>query len=177
MDLQPELFSLCDDGETGTLYITTTENRGCYVVIKDGQVISLSFGREGGDSFMRGFVQMNVKNFSFKQGLILPMSGKASISSSQDFLDILGYQMYKPRNEPSHTMDSNISQSGALVYRGASNELETDKELSFPENGGKSHAKVTHEAIPEHIRQEIEFEARLKEQNNFGWKTRPLAGT
>lgn len=159
MDLQPELFSLCDNGETGTLYITTTANRGCYVVIKDGQVISLSFGREGGDSFMRGFINMSVKNFSFKQGLILPMSEKASISSSQDFLDILGYQMHNPKYEQEYTLDV----------------IETEEDSPFPIDGKKSHLKITQEAIPEHIRQEIEFEAARKANNNFGWKTRPLA--
>ena len=40
LGLYSRIFALCEEGETGTLYITTVDNRGCYIVIVKGKIIA-----------------------------------------------------------------------------------------------------------------------------------------
>lgn len=99
-DLYRILFHLCDKRDSGTLFIITMENKGCYITIENGKVISLSSGKQQGDHFIKEFKLLNLKSFSFKQDLMIPISEKSKITSSRLFLITLDYKTTKEHDLP-----------------------------------------------------------------------------
>lgn len=114
-ELLSDLFLHCKKKETGTLFITSSENRSCQVVLKAGEILSMCFGTMMGNEVANSIHKMRVERFSFKKGLVLPMPDQAIVTLSSKILQAFGYQ--KSENSQDSTSPVEIKKQ-VKMYRG-----------------------------------------------------------
>jgi len=113
------LANLCHATETGTFFITTTDNKACHIIIENGRITALSFGRERGEQVVSELPFMKIERFSFQQQVKMPLSSRAYIDDSQNILEQLGL----------HLNQNDLgAESRKRVYRG----VEIDDEKVIP---------------------------------------------
>lgn len=103
------LANACHASETGTFFITTTDNKACHIIIENGRITALSFGRERGEQVASELPFMKIERFSFKQQVKMPLSSRAYIEDSHNILEQLGLHLNQHDTE---------AESRKRVYRG-----------------------------------------------------------
>ncbi|MBD3633542.1 MAG: hypothetical protein HUJ23_01370 [Methylophaga sp.] len=116
-DVLNQLAQLCHQAETGTFFITTTDNKACHILLENGRINALSFGRERGKAVITTLPFIKVERFSFQQNVIMPLPSKAYVDDRENLLASLGLH---------HAELS--STSGKRMYRGA----EVDTKRTIP---------------------------------------------
>jgi hypothetical protein len=106
------ICQLCSARETGTIFITTTENRACHLVMEQGRVIALSYGRYRGEQVVEMLAEMPIANFSFKQGIKMPLAGRSFVDDNFNVVEVLGFAA----ND--ETPESEKMTESKRVYRG-----------------------------------------------------------
>lgn len=128
-DVLKQLASLCHQAETGTFFITTTDNKACHILIEKGRVTALSYGRERGMQVIAGLPFIKIERFSFRQDINMPMPARAFVADSVNVLASLGL----------HHRDQK-SISGKRMYRGT--EVESEKAIpSVKKSSGEAMKK------------------------------------
>jgi len=113
------LANFCHASETGTFFITTTDNKACHIIIENGRITALSYGRFRGEEVVSELPFMKIEGFSFKQQVKMPLSSRAFVSESHNLLEQLGL----------HLNQNDIgSESRKRVYRG----VEIQDEIAIP---------------------------------------------
>ena len=102
-----QLATLCHAAETGTFFITTTDNKACHIILDTGRIEALSFGRHRGQNVIHELPFMKIERFSFKQQVKMPLASSAFVDEAVNVLESLGL----------HHRDSQ-SQSAKRMYRG-----------------------------------------------------------
>lgn len=118
-----QLATLCHASETGTFFITTTDNKACHILLDSGRITALSYGLHRGQKVIPELPFIKIERFSFQQQVKMPLSSRAYIEQDVDVLSSLGLQ---------HTDKENAS--GKRMYRGA--EIETKRELPTLKKAG-----------------------------------------
>ncbi len=104
-----ELFSICENKNTGTFFVVSEDNTSCQVVIESGQISKCTFGTKKGFEALSALKHINTEKFSFSSNLLLPMDATANIEYSEDALALLGYANYlKTTETDSFGNDSSI---------------------------------------------------------------------
>lgn len=98
--------------ETGTLFITTSENRACHMILEQGRVTALSYGRHRGEQVVGLLTAMPVERFSFKQGTKMPLAGRSFVDESYDAIAVLGL------DEAAEEAPETVAVRPKRVYRG-----------------------------------------------------------
>jgi hypothetical protein len=114
-----QLANLCHATETGTFFITTTENKACHIIIDKGRITALSYGRDRGEKVVSALPFMKIERFSFKQQVKMPLSSRAFVEESQNILQQLGLHLSQLES---------ASTSKKRVYRG----VEIEEEIKVP---------------------------------------------
>lgn len=112
------LANLCHASETGTFFITTTDNKACHILLDNGRITALSYGRERGENVASELPFMKFERFSFKSQVIMPLSSRAFIDDSNNILELLGLHL---------NQSDAVSESRKRVYRGV--EIEDEKTI------------------------------------------------
>jgi len=110
------LANLCHDTETGTFFITTTDNKACHIIIENGRITALSYGRERGEQVVSELPFMKIERFSFKQQVKMPLTSRAYIDESHNILEQLGLHL---------NQQNSGAESRKRVYRGV--EIEDER--------------------------------------------------
>ena len=84
------LASLCHAQETGTFFITTTENKACHIILETGRITALSYVPQRGHDVIPQLPFMKVERFSFQQRIKMPLASKAFLDDSVNVLESLG---------------------------------------------------------------------------------------
>lgn len=103
------LANLCHATETGTFFITTTDNKACHIILDSGRITALSYGKERGEQVASALPFMKIERFSFKQQVKMPLASRAYIDESYNILEQLGLHL--------NQRDTG-SESRKRVYRG-----------------------------------------------------------
>lgn len=93
--LTNNLFKQCEDGKTGTVYISTKNNKSCHIAITDGQIVASKMGRTKGLQAISEMNRTGIKGASFSEGMQLNYTEESSIESSDTVLKVLGYKQVK----------------------------------------------------------------------------------
>lgn len=109
------IAGLCDAAETGTLFITTGDNRACHVLIEQGRITALSFGPIRGEKVFESLNQTDIARYAFKTGIKMPLPGRAYIDES---VDLRAQLTAKVSTESETTAQAGID--AKKIYRGAS---------------------------------------------------------
>ncbi|MCX4186830.1 hypothetical protein [Methylophaga sp. OBS4] len=83
------IYSLCQAAETGTFFITTTENRACHLIIDNGRITALSYGPLRGEQVVAQLPQIKIERFSFKAKIKMPLAGRSFVEDDYDVLGAL----------------------------------------------------------------------------------------
>jgi len=79
----------CQKGKTGTILISTKNNKACQVVVNDGQISAVVMGRIKGLEAVLEAKKVGVKAESFNERQ-LPYTDDAKISSSDEIMKLIG---------------------------------------------------------------------------------------
>lgn len=119
-----DLYCTCTDKKTGTFFITTAENRACHILIEDGMVSALSYGRLRGKDVVDVLADIDIERYAFKDGTKMPLAGRAFVDDGYDVLLALNLN-------PDST--TNVRTKPKRIYRGQviqDDELSTTKSSS-----------------------------------------------
>lgn len=121
------LAGLCHAAETGTFFITTTDNKACHILLDTGRITALSFGPQRGQTVIAELPFMKIARFSFQQ-LTMPLSRQAFVDKQINVLASLGL----------HHADK-ASASGKRLYRGV--EVENQPQTPTLKKAGSDEAR------------------------------------
>ena len=82
LQLENSLFKYCRSGSTGTVFITTENDRSCQIVLNNGNITAASLGDERGFEAIFELKDTSIKQYSFINGLLFPLSIYADITCS-----------------------------------------------------------------------------------------------
>lgn len=84
------LAELCHAAESGTFFITTTDNKACHILLEQGRITALSYGTQRGESVIHELPFIKVERFSFKHNVNMPLSTRAFVDKELNVLESLG---------------------------------------------------------------------------------------
>jgi len=84
------LADLCHAAETGTFFITTTDNKACHILVEDGRITALSYGSHRGQGVVPELPFIKIERFSFKQNVKMPLNSRSFIDDGVNVLESLG---------------------------------------------------------------------------------------
>ncbi|AFJ01207.1 hypothetical protein Q7C_22 [Methylophaga frappieri] len=109
-----ELFCIilrhCAEGDSGTLFLTTTDNKACHVVFDKGRIVAMSCGTTRGADVADMLPKLTIQACQFNSALQMPLSSRANIAAEQDIFSRLGIRR-QPIDAPQPEMQQR-------VYRG-----------------------------------------------------------
>jgi hypothetical protein len=80
----------CHAAETGTFFITTTDNKACHILVETGRITALSYGAHRGQSVVAELPFIKVERFSFKQNMKMPLTSRSFVDEAVNVLESLG---------------------------------------------------------------------------------------
>ena len=89
--LEINLFSHCEEGKSGMVFISTNDNRACRILIVEGKIIAANLGLFKGFDALKELVKIGIKQVSYKDRMELPYEDEEKIESSDSALQFLGY--------------------------------------------------------------------------------------
>ncbi len=140
-ELLGQIVRLCAEQKSGTLFLTTTENKACHIVFDNGRIIAMAYGTIRGVAVADILPRLPVQASQFNSALRMPLSSKALLNDDSNVFDKLGLRrnaiqaiehtssmrMYRghPLAAPSHGSVSSINESvtekprkAKRIYRG-----------------------------------------------------------
>ena len=91
--LESCLFKNCTDGHTGTILITTKNNKSCQITLSKGEVIAASMSLFKGFDVTKVLLSTGIDRVKFNKNMTFPHADAALISSSDLFLSKLGFDV------------------------------------------------------------------------------------
>lgn len=89
------VINYCENGDTGTLFISTKNNKASQIVIKNGEIIAATMGRIKGFKAIVEVEKVGIKGASFTEKTQMPFSAEAYIECSDTVLKKCGYMPLK----------------------------------------------------------------------------------
>lgn len=111
-DVLKQLASLCHRSENGTFFITTIDNKACHILLEQGRIRALSFGRKRGEDVIAELPFIKIERFSFQHDVRMPLPARAYVETSTNVLAALGLH---------HAETPSVS--GKRMYRGVEFEV------------------------------------------------------
>lgn len=91
------LFKHCNDGDTGIVFIKTTNNKACKIFVTDGDVEAITMGKFSGPEAALELRKVGIEGSSYSERFNLPYAEDDVINSSDTLLKQFGFI---PRNPP-----------------------------------------------------------------------------
>lgn len=126
-ELMEQLVALCRRRSTGTLFIASEDNRAVSFVLKEGDIISCSFGHFRGISAVEQIKQLVAGSCSFSEKIFFSLMEETNLPSTMDILELLGYPCPDLAELESLSHSHKVA---SAVYRGAVVKVEANGESS-----------------------------------------------
>lgn len=85
-----QIVRLCAEQKTGTLFLTTTENKACHIVFDNGRIVAMAYGSIRGVAVADLLPRMQIQASQFNSALTMPLSSKAALENDHSVFDKLG---------------------------------------------------------------------------------------
>ena len=108
------LLTLCNEQKSGTLFLTTADNKACHIIFEQGQIAAMAFGSVKGIAVTRLLPRLIIERTSFNSTLKMPLSGPDSIEEQADIFAALGLR----RQARSENVVSSCHSKTPRMYRG-----------------------------------------------------------
>lgn len=109
-ELLGQIVRLCAEQKSGTLFLTTTENKACHIVFDEGRIIAMAYGSTRGAAVADLLPRLPIQASQFNSALRMPLSSKAMLNDDSSVFDKLGLR----RN----AMQATEQTSSQRMYRG-----------------------------------------------------------
>ena len=109
-ELLGQIVRLCAEQKSGTLFLTTTENKACHIVFDEGRIIAMAYGTIRGVAVAEILPRLPIQASQFNSALRMPLSSKAMLNDDSSVFDKLGLR----RN----AMQASDQTSSQRMYRG-----------------------------------------------------------
>ncbi|OUD13217.1 DUF4388 domain-containing protein [Thioflexithrix psekupsensis] len=110
--LMATLNQLCNQAKTGTFFISTEDNRAVSFVLKNGQIISCSYGHFRGEMALPYMRQIQAGSYAFSEKVFFSLMDEQHLPDTAEIFALLNYQDYTPPMMPSETSEK------TQIYRG-----------------------------------------------------------
>ncbi|MDX1572712.1 MAG: hypothetical protein R3341_01710 [Methylophaga sp.] len=135
-ELFGQIVRLCAEQKSGTLFLTTKENKACHIVFENGRIIAMAYGTVRGVAVADILPRLSLQASQFNSALRMPLSSKSLLNDDSSVFDKLGLRrnamqangqtnsirMYRghPLPAPSHDYDSvtDKPRKAKRIYRG-----------------------------------------------------------
>jgi hypothetical protein len=123
-----QIYTLSQTEQTGTFFITTTQNRACHILLEHGRVVALSHGPHRGEQVLTHWSEMEIERYSFKPNVKMPLAGRSFLDDDTDIFNFLDVS-FEPEAED--VVHAPVSASKKRIYRGI--EIEEEKRDTEPQ--------------------------------------------
>lgn len=108
------LLTLCNEQKSGTLFLTTNDNKACHIIFEQGRIEAMAFGSVKGLAVANLLPRLLIERTSFNSTLRMPLSERASIEDQADIFAALGLR----RQQVAETQKSDTATKTPRMYRG-----------------------------------------------------------
>ncbi len=108
------LLTLCNEQKSGTLFLTTADNKACHIIFENGRIEAMAFGSVKGLAVANLLPRLLIERTSFNSTLRMPLSERANIEDQADIFAALGLR----RQAPTETKLSQTVAKPTRMYRG-----------------------------------------------------------
>ncbi len=134
------------DQSTGTVFITTEENRSGRIVVKNGKLVGLVYGKETNIDAVEALLALTVIRYSFSKGLVFPLRNELEPQEVEDVMQHLparpvGGPEFIPQSVPLQEDVEVVSENPLIssrFYRGQ--EIKEAQNNTRPLKTGKKNA-------------------------------------
>jgi hypothetical protein len=113
--LMAVLNQLCNQAKTGTFFISTEDNRAVSFVLKQGQIISCSYGHFRGEMALPYVRRIQAGSYAFSEKVFYSLMDEQHLPNTAEIFACLDYQDYTPPMESSEISDT---REKSQIYRG-----------------------------------------------------------
>ena len=111
----------CAERKTGTVFISTHNNKSSQILIKDGEIVAAKTGRLQGNKAIFELESLGIKAVSFNEGMQLKYTEDAMIKSSDAVFNHFNFEMPESSSleEENYFEDlEELVQKDVRMYRG-----------------------------------------------------------
>lgn len=91
-ELLGHILDVCHQKKTGTLFLTSSENKVCHVVFEEGRIIAMDYGQLRGEEVADQLVKLKILRHDFNSAMTAPLTSRARINTSVDVFARLGFR-------------------------------------------------------------------------------------
>lgn len=114
-ELMAALNNMCNNSKTGTLFISSEDNRAVSFVLKHGVITSCSYGHIQGEAALTYIQRIQAGSYAFSEKVFFSLAEENNLPSTADIFELLGYEDYEAPAEPEMIANNTeITQ----IYRG-----------------------------------------------------------
>lgn len=84
------LLTLCNEQKSGTLFLTTADNKACHIIFENGRIEAMAFGSVKGIAVANLLPRLLIERTSFNSTLRMPLSERANIEDQANIFAALG---------------------------------------------------------------------------------------
>lgn len=111
-ELLGQIVRLCAEQKTGTLFLTTRENKACHIVFEEGRIVAMAYGTVRGADVADILPRLVIQASQFNSAITMPLSSRAKLEDDSNIFDKLGLRRSSKQPEIVH------HQHSQRVYRG-----------------------------------------------------------
>lgn len=89
-ELLGQIVRLCAEQKSGTLFLTTNNNKACHIVFDKGRITAMAYGSVRGYAVADLLSRLQVKATQFNSALRMPLSSRAMLNDDDSVFDKLG---------------------------------------------------------------------------------------
>ncbi|MCA1778260.1 MAG: hypothetical protein LC637_02405 [Xanthomonadaceae bacterium] len=114
-----QIIGLCRDEKTGTLFLSTRQNKACNIVFEAGRIIAMSYGPVKGAAVAEILNDLIIERGRFEENINLPLGSRAGIGPDTDIFGKLGFRRGDPADRKDSPPAASKPAGGERVYRGS----------------------------------------------------------
>lgn len=109
-----QILDICHQKRSGTLFLTSAENKMCHIVFEQGKIIAMDYDQLRGEAVAEQLPRLKILHHDFNSAMTRPWSSKARLDPQADVFAKMGFRRIGEAAESS-LMPSTTSQR---MYRG-----------------------------------------------------------
>jgi len=91
-ELLGQILDVCHQKKSGTLFLTSTENKVCHIVFEEGRIVAMDYGQLRGEAVAEQLVKLKILRQDFNSAMTAPLTSRARIDPSVDVFAKLGFR-------------------------------------------------------------------------------------
>ncbi len=115
-ELMATLNNMCNQGKTGTLFISSEDNRAVSFVLKHGLITSCSYGHVQGEAALSHIQRIQAGSYAFSEKVFFSLAEEGNLPNTATIFDLLGYDDYEAPAEEAAT--ECVTTETTQIYRG-----------------------------------------------------------